>query len=210
MDWIPELSDVGADGVRETGDIGEGDGTPTEGEPNFDRTDLNESDQIGLTGFKMNRIICGGVVGDDIVFYQTSSRLAAEALRPVDQPRLHARALRHRRPAANYNIGFLFASGPFQLKAGKTERFSLALAYGADLTELRTNVRTVQQIYNANYQFAVPPPLPTVTAEAGDGVVRLSWDDVAERGDRPGVGRHRLRGLPHLPLDRSRTSSIRR
>ena len=49
-------------------------------------------------------------------------------------------------------------------------------------------MRTVQQIYDANYQFAVPPPLPTVTAEAGDGFVRLSWDDVAERGVDPVTG----------------------
>jgi hypothetical protein len=46
-------------------------------------------------------------------------------------------------------------------------------------------VRTVQLIYNANYQFAVPPPLPKVTAEVGDGYVRLSWDDLAERGADP-------------------------
>jgi hypothetical protein len=87
--------------------------------------------------------------------------------------------------AANYNIAFLFASGPFTLKAGQNERFSLALAYGADLTELRSTVRTVQQIYDANYRFAVPPPLPTATAEAGDGYVKLSWDDVAERDNDP-------------------------
>ena len=31
---------------------GEGDGIPTAGEPNFDDTDLNESDQIGLTGLQ--------------------------------------------------------------------------------------------------------------------------------------------------------------
>jgi hypothetical protein len=43
----------------------------------------------------------------------------------------------------------------------------------------------VQQIYNANYRFAVPPPLPTLHAESGDGFVRLSWDDVAERGVDP-------------------------
>ena len=85
----------------------------------------------------------------------------------------------------NYNIGFLFASGPFSLPAGTRERFSLALAYGADLEELRTQVKTVQQIYNANYQFAVPPPLPIVNAEAGDGYVRLTWNDVAERGIDP-------------------------
>src|SRR5258708_16873006 len=87
--------------------------------------------------------------------------------------------------AANYNIAFLFASGPFQLKAGKHERFSLALGYGADLDELRETVHTVQLIYKANYQFAIPPPTPTASAEAGNGYVRLSWDDVAERALDP-------------------------
>ena len=43
--------DLGADGVAETGDYGELDGRPTLGEPNFDRTDVDESDQIGLTSF---------------------------------------------------------------------------------------------------------------------------------------------------------------
>jgi len=88
----------------------------------------------------------------------------------------------------NYNIGFLFASGPFKLLPGRRERFSLALAYGADLSELRQNVRVVQQIYDANYQFAVPPPRPTLAAEVGDGRVRLTWDDVAERGFDPVSG----------------------
>ena len=37
----------------ETGDIGEGDGIPTMGEPNFDRTDVDESDQIGLNKFSI-------------------------------------------------------------------------------------------------------------------------------------------------------------
>ena len=46
--------------------------------------------------------------------------------------------------------------------------------------------------------------MPTVTAEAGDGYVRLSWDDVAERGVDPVTERERLRGLPHLPRDRPR------
>jgi hypothetical protein len=35
--------------VAETFDTGEGDGMLTAGEPSFDQTDLNESDQIGLT-----------------------------------------------------------------------------------------------------------------------------------------------------------------
>jgi hypothetical protein len=190
MDWIPEFHDVGADGVAETHDTGEGDGIPTAGEPNFDRTDLNESDQIGLTGFKMNRIKAGAgnpdPTTDGILFYTDANTWPARLYSKFTDPYAPARfdsAL-----AANYNIGFLFASGPFALKAGKRERFSLALAFGADLTELRTTVGTVQQIYNANYQFAVPPPMPTLTAESGDRFVRLSWDDVAERGVDPVTG----------------------
>lgn len=187
LDWRADLNDVGADGVKDTGDTGEGDGMPTEGEPNFDRTDIDESDQIGLTGFKMNRIRAGqgnpDPTADDIVFYDN----------PKHWPETLWEQFTNSDPAArfdpplqeNYNIGFLFASGPFRLEAGKRERFSLALAYGADLTELRDNVKTVQLIYNANYQFATPPVLPTVSAEAGDGYVRLSWDDVAERSFDP-------------------------
>ncbi len=183
MDWIAENHDVGADGLPETGDAGEGDGMPTEGEPNFDRTDLEESDQIGLTGFKLNRIRAGqgnpNQEVDGVLFFTNSQEWPR---RLYDQFTAANEADRYDPPlASNYNIGFLFASGPFKLRAGQTERFSLALAYGADLQELARNTQTVQKIYNANYRFAVPPRLPSVTAEAGDGYVRLSWDDVAEK-----------------------------
>ncbi len=187
MDWNPDVNDTGADGVKDTHDTGEDDGIPTEGEANFDRTDLNESDQIGLTGFKMNRIRAGvgnpDQMTDNIVFFTDSQSWPQRLYQKFTNPYVPARfdsAL-----ASNYNIGFLFASGPFQLKVGKTERFSLALAYGADLAELRETVKVVQEIYNANYQFAVPPDMPTLHAESGDGYVRLSWDDVAERSIDP-------------------------
>jgi hypothetical protein len=191
LDWIAELHDVGADGVAsDTADTGEGDGMPTAGEPYFDETDLHESDQIGLTGFRMNRIKAGvdnpspvDPQNDNILFWTNDFRWPERLYQYFTDPNPAARfdsAL-----AANYNIGFLFASGPFILKAGQTERFSLALAYGANLTELRNNVRTVQQIYNANYQFAVPPPPPTVSAETGDGFVRLTWTDNSERAFDP-------------------------
>ena len=187
MDWNSELHDVGVDGLPETGDTGEGDGIPTNGEPYFDDTDLNESDMIGLTGFKMNRIRAGqgnpNPEVDGIVFYMDDAKWPERLYDQFTNPNVSARfdsAL-----ASNYNIGFLFASGPFTLQAGQTERFSLALGYGANLTELSSTVKTVQQIYDANYQFAVPPPLPTLTAETGDGYVLLSWDDVAERGFDP-------------------------
>jgi hypothetical protein len=186
-DWVAELHDTGADGVPGTGDTGELDGIPTEGEPNFDRTDLHESDQIGLTGFKMNRIKPGqgnpNSQVDDILFFTNGQDWPHRLYEQFTDP---DPARRFDPPlASNYNIGFLFASGPFSLKAGKSERFSLSLAYGGDLDELRRTVQTVQTIYNANYQFAVPPPMPTLNAETGDGFVRLSWDDVSERGVDP-------------------------
>ena len=56
LDWVAEYYDTGADGVFGTNDTGEKDGKPTLGETNFDKTDIDESDQIGLTGFKLNRI----------------------------------------------------------------------------------------------------------------------------------------------------------
>jgi len=196
MDWTSGLQDVGADGLPETGDTGEGDGIPTAGEPNFDRTDLNESDQIGLTGFKLNRIRPGqgnpDQTVDAIVFYTDNNNWPQRLFEQFSNPDPDARF--DPPLAANYNIGFLFASGPFQLKAGATERFSLALAYGADLNELRTTVKTVQQIYDANYRFAVPPPLPTVSAEVGDGYVRLSWDNAAEKGADPVTGEFDFEG----------------
>ncbi|WP_290663309.1 hypothetical protein [Ignavibacterium sp.] len=186
LDWIAEFHDTGADGVFGTNDTGEGDGKPTPGEPYFDKTDIDESDQIGLTGFKMNRIRAGAgnpsSEVDQIVFFddgkQWPKRLYENIFTNPDSAFGTPVAL-------NYNIGFLFASGPFILEAGKTERFSLAMGFGQNLRELRTTTKVVQQIYKANYQFAVPPPMPTVQAFAGDGFVTLTWDNAAERAFDP-------------------------
>jgi hypothetical protein len=186
LDWIAEFHDTGADGVFGTNDTGEGDGKPTLGEPYFDKTDIDESDQIGLTGFKMNRIRAGAgnpsSEVDQIVFFddgkQWPKRLYENIFTNPDSAFGTPVAL-------NYNIGFLFASGPFILEAGKTERFSLAMGFGQNLRELRVTTKVVQQIYKANYQFAVPPPMPTAQAFAGDGFVTLTWDNAAERAFDP-------------------------
>lgn len=202
MDWVAELHDTGVDGVfnPDAPDTGENDGIPTataEGsEPNFEQTDLNESDQIGLTGFKMNRIVAGqgspNTGSDYIVFFDDGrawpKRLYEMWSDPVEANRFDTE------PVLNYNIGFFFASGPFRLLRDKRERFSLALGYGADLDELKRTVKVVQQIYNANYQFAVPPELPTLHAEAGDGYVRLMWNDVAELSVDPVTGLNDFEG----------------
>lgn len=188
MNWDPEFDDVGADGIPDTHDLGEGDGIPTAGEPNFDKTDVDESDMIGLTGFKMNRIRAGAgnsnTETDNIIFFDEGiknwpKKLYNQFTDPTfsnrfDQPVVN-----------NYNIAFLFASGTFKLPAGAQERFSLAVAYGSNLEELRTTIRIVQRIYAASYQFTVPPKLPTATAEAGDRYVKLAWSDYSERGANP-------------------------
>ncbi|MBX2821747.1 MAG: hypothetical protein KTR29_18765 [Rhodothermaceae bacterium] len=200
MDWVAEFSDTGADGIFENddneADTGELDGIPTFGEPNFDRTDVNESDMIGLTGFKMNRIRAGAGAPssetDNVVFFMNQLEWPLRLYNQFTDPDPD---VRFDEPLVlNYNIGFLFASGPFRLEPGRRERFSLALAYGDDLTELESNVETVQSIYNANYQFATPPPLPTVRATAGDGFVRLSWDNAAERSVDPVTNRNDFEG----------------
>ena len=188
MDWTAIADDVGADGVPGTNDEGEGDGMPTLGETHFDKTDKDESDQIGLTGFQMNYITDGI---DDVVFYMHTPKFWPQQL--FDKWTSSSPAVRFdpRSGATRINIGFLFASGPFTLprdgQQGATERFSLALGFGATLQELRSTVKVVGAIYNANYQFAVPPPAPTVKAEAGDHYVQLTWDDVAEHSSDPVV-----------------------
>lgn len=198
LDWVASLNDFGEDGEPNTHDRGEGDGIPTNGEQNFGKTDLHESDQIGLTGFRMWRI--NGPGQDYGIYFATNpstqnSRILSNPYNGnyayffydyFTNPDTSARF--DKTSANNQNIGFLFASGPFTLKAGTQERFSLALAFGYDLTELRNTVKVVQTIYNGNYKFATPPPTPTLTAEAGDGYVQLHWDDVAERSTDPTTG----------------------
>ena len=71
---------------------------------------------------------------------------------------------------------FIYGSGYFPLRAGQTERFSIALVYGNDLDDLINNKKTVQDIYNSNYRFPSSQK-PTMTAVPGDGKVTLYWDE---------------------------------
>ncbi|MBU0712116.1 hypothetical protein KJ762_13210 [bacterium] len=161
-DWDPDLNDLGADGVGGTGDYGEGDGLPTDGEPNFDKTDKDESDQIGLTAFDSFYIGQGVEFQYDEVIWE---RIANYHFDTGSQ---------------NGNIAFLFGSGPFIMPPGHTERFSLALVFGENFNDLKRNKEVVQDIYNANYNFARPPIKPELTVVPGDGKVTLYWDNAAE------------------------------
>jgi len=187
-EWDPEEplnDDVGEDGLSPTApnypgrDLGEGDGQPTAGEPNFDALDKDESDQIGLTGFSIFNVHDFELLDDEENF-----DVYSRALPPLDDIVLEG----------GRNLGMFFSSGPFPLKAGQTERFSMALLFAEkDFTDPRNiensalarKKETVQQIYNADYRFARPPDKASLEVIPGDGQVTLVWDDVSEKSFDP-------------------------
>lgn len=184
-DWDPEKDDVGLDGIPGTGDFGEGNGKPDIGydangnlvsEPNFGIRDVDESDQIGLTSFfalpYTNSL--PNVPKNDVLFYQLMS---TDSIR-IDQELFNT-------PSDNI---FVYASGPFKLGPGETQRFSVALLMGNDRPDLILNAETAQRVLEANYRFAQPPPKPNVTGVPGDGRVTLYWDDAAEHAIDPLTG----------------------
>ncbi len=175
-DWNAELDDVGIDGVPGTGDPGELDGRPTAGdpfditkpgEPNFEFTDIDESDMLGLTSFASPPFAGNRVSNDERVW---------DLVRPGRFDEI---------PAEAGDYVFLYGSGSFPLRAGETKRFSIALLVGENLNDLKLNAQTVQQIYDVGYRFAQAPRKPLVTAVPGDGKVTLYWEDRAERSVDP-------------------------
>lgn len=174
-DWDIEFDDVGADGQPGTNDIGENDGIPTPGEPNFDATDVDESDQIGLTSFQYFVPAGDIAMSDDYDMYRRMKPGFFQVPRSI----VNNVAIR------GEDGDFIYGSGYFPLLAGRTERFSLALAFGMDFPAVLKTKQIAQTIYNANYNFPRPPEKPTVTAVAGDGKVTLYWDKVAEESVDP-------------------------
>lgn len=174
-DWNAEFDDVGTDGKPNTNDYGEGDGIPTPGEPNFDATDVDESDQIGLTSFYYFTPSNAYPMSDDDKLW--------EWLNPgfFDVPT----NIQGGKPVSGEDGDFIYGSGFFPLRAGETQRFSLALVYGHDLEDLYKNRRTAQKIYDSDYRFPTPPDKPVLTAVPGDGKVTLYWDREAERSIDP-------------------------
>ncbi len=171
--------DVGSDGLApfDPGytsadpDGTEGNGRPDRGEPNFELTDNDEIDQIGLTSFFSGG--AGGVFvpSDDEDYWQTKAR-----------PGSFSEA------ATGFDIAFSYGSGYFALPPGASETFSIANVFGNDLDDILRNKRTMQRIFDADFDFVKPPINSTLTATAGDRKVFLRWDDSAERSRDPIYG----------------------
>jgi len=184
--------DVGIDGVgpaelNYTGpDEGECNHKPDrregDSEPDFAETDVSESDMVGLTSFQLFPVPSHSSEyhwfrGDQSMWELMDSDTLVEYLGNIS------------------NLIETFASGPFPLFQGRTERISMAELHSFDpLSGLNSDKhsapalfeakRIVQVIYESDYRFAKPPEMPTLEATAGDGKVVLTWDDKADTRTR--------------------------
>ncbi|GBD94367.1 hypothetical protein BMS3Abin05_01973 [bacterium BMS3Abin05] len=176
-DWNPLTDDVGSDGIgpNDPGYTGpdpdgtEGNGQPDLGEPNFEYTDNDESDQIGLTSFAAATWPNIDLKDDEKVWQQTVPG-SFEV------------------PKQTTDITFLYGSGYFPLDVEQRRKFAVAMLFGDDLDDILRNAVTMQNIYNADYNFAKPPLKPHVTVVPGDHKVTLYWDKIAEQSRDPIYG----------------------
>ncbi|MBN1892908.1 hypothetical protein JW906_00355, partial [bacterium] len=167
-DWDPRFDDVGADGVAFTNDPGEKDGIANSGEPHFDKTDISETDMIGLSSFTL-------YIWEDCPHYDD------EKVWNNNIPGAYDDYLEG-------NVELMYGSGYFPVKAGQTERFSMGIACGINLDDFTTNIQWVEKAYTENYNFAKAPNVPTVTAVCSNRKVTLMWDDLAEKSLDPITG----------------------
>jgi len=174
-DWLVATDDVGADGSGPLDDgypgpdFGEGDGIPTQGEPNFGKLDNDESDQIGLTA--ASAPLYGSVLVSD-----------EEAMWPRLQPGYFED------PSQSVNQFWLFASGPISLLSKDTERFSTSFVFAFTERALFQVAGVAQRIFDSDYSFAKPPKQPTLKVIPGDGQVILMWDEISELSRDPIYG----------------------
>ena len=188
--------DVGLDGVGPNDinyngpDEGECNNRPdcVEGigcEPNFGETDISESDMIGLTSFKLFPV--DSHAEDPTTKWFKNDQVMWDSLMVISGEEAFDQFT-----GTPSNLIEVFSSSIFGLEKGKTERISMAEIHSMDniqgspggdqqdVPALFALKKTIQLIYETDYRFAVPPDIPTLTAEAGDGHVVLTWNDIAE------------------------------
>ncbi|KPL14169.1 MAG: hypothetical protein AMS23_00825 [Bacteroides sp. SM1_62] len=183
MDWDPTIDDVGTDGKGPSHpeypgpdhDGTEGNGVPDPGEPNFEYTDNDESDQIGLTSFasvdwKLQTIY---LADDELTWQQTVPGTFTKPEQLVD---------------IVMHYGSAYFKLPPRPDPNSRRKFAISMVMGMDRDDLIRNAKTMQQIYDKDYNFARPPLKPNVKAVAGDGKVTLYWDKFAERSRDPIYG----------------------
>jgi hypothetical protein len=177
LDSEPLFDDLGADGLGPefdgyTGpDEGEANGVPDLGEPNFESTDNDESDQVGLTSWYLRDV--DNTMANDEDYWNIEIQPGTYETRPGYQ----------RDIAWSYGSGFVEFAG-----TEKQHRYAIALLFGNDQADILRNKRTMQVIYDNDYNFSKPPRKPLLTATPSDEKVFLSWDSRAETSRDPVYG----------------------
>jgi hypothetical protein len=174
-DWISQSDDVGIQGNEDNVSAGQGDGLPTSGagttfpgEPNIDKTDVSETDLIGVS--RVSIFDAGALQVDQDASIWFNYLIPGEFV--ID-------------PGTDSDI--FVSSSLFPLAKGSSERFAVAITAAqedgttqADREKVDENLDNATRAYEADYQFAVAPSPPILKAVAGDGKVTLYWDTSAE------------------------------
>lgn len=99
-------------------------------------------------------------------------------------------------------INYFIMTGPFTLNPGEIVNSSIGVVMGSsggtpnqpDTSDLMTNMRVLQQMYDRAFQGSGPPKTPTLKAIAGDKQVRLVWDSEAEDSKDALTGKNDFEG----------------
>lgn len=163
-DWNALTDDLGADGLPNTYDEGENDGQPTLGEPNFEFTDADEADMIGLTSAMFPSF--GEIwIRDDEKIWQE--------LTPGNFDSQDYEGDRQMFGGCAY----------FNLPAGQTIQIGVAFVFGQTLEDLLANCDRAKRFYNnrlGNY-FPVQSLIPadTLTGKTFSQTLPISWQNTS-------------------------------
>ena len=180
LDIEPVWDDVGNDGLGpdDEGYSGpdangsEANGVPDQNEPNFGSADNDESDQVGLTSWYLKDV--DSRVGMDEEFWEIELQPGT-----FDIDEEYTR-----------DVAFDYGSGFIEIEPGRkgTQRYAIACLFGNDENDIFRNKRTMQKIYDSDYNFSKPPRLPVLSTIVSDQRVVLMWDDGAEKSKDPIYG----------------------
>ncbi len=180
LDIEPVWDDTGSDGIGpdDEGYPGpdrngtEANGQPEQGEPNFGKTDNDESDQVGLTSWYLKDV--DSRVANDEEFWEIELQPGTFG---IDEEYTR-------------DVAFDYGSGYIEIESGKdgTQRYAIACLFGNDEKDIFRNKRTMQKIYDADYNFSKPPRLPILTTIASDKRIVLMWDSGSEKSRDPIYG----------------------
>ena len=178
QDWTLFQDDLGLDGAEGTGDTGEGDGIPTSGtgtdfpgETNIDKTDVSETDLIGITG----------------ALQDPAGNINFQSMADATLWRRYMTPGYFYIPRLTGEYDTYVSSGYFPIEAGERQRMGVSVAMagggatkGADIQSAISKQEHALKAYETDYRFAQAPLMPTVTVVPGDSRITLYWDDVAE------------------------------